>query len=67
MKNFILILIASATVSYSYSQDYFQQVVNYKINVALDDVKHVLDGDIKMEYINNSPNTLNEIYIHLWP
>ncbi|MEM9884859.1 MAG: M1 family metallopeptidase [Bacteroidota bacterium] len=46
---------------------YFQQQVNYKIDAQLDDSLHVLVGTIEMEYINNSPDELNEIYMHLWP
>ncbi|MBI2966257.1 MAG: hypothetical protein HYY40_00380 [Bacteroidetes bacterium] len=46
---------------------YFQQTVNYAIAVNLDDVHHELHGNISIEYINNSPDTLNEIYMHLWP
>src|SRR5688572_20973950 len=46
---------------------YFQQEVNYTIHVKLDDVKHELTGDETMEYINNSPDELTFIYIHLWP
>ena len=48
-------------------KDYFQQQVNYKIDVQLDDSLHVLIGTIKMEYINNSPDELMEVYMHLWP
>jgi Peptidase family M1 domain len=44
----------------------FQQQVNYKINVALNDEKHVVSGNIQMEYTNNSPDALNEIWMHLW-
>lgn len=51
---------------HSFSQ-YFQQEVNYKINVSLDDVNHELNANESIEYVNNSPNTLNEIYFHLWP
>jgi hypothetical protein len=51
----------------SQAQKYFQQQVNYTINVSLNDVKHSLTGNLTMEYINNSPNTLDFIYIHLWP
>lgn len=47
-------------------QDYFQQEVNYKIEVTLDDKNHSLEGVIEMEYINNSPDELNEIWMHLW-
>jgi hypothetical protein len=49
------------------SQDYFQQKVNYKINVTLNDRKHELNGSETVEYINNSPDTLRFLYFHLWP
>jgi Peptidase family M1 domain len=45
---------------------YFQQTANYNIKVALNDTLHTLSGITNIEYINNSPNTLTEIYIHLW-
>lgn len=51
----------------AFVQDYFQQSVNYKIDVSLDDSNHILRGFEIFSYINNSPNTLHEIYIHLWP
>jgi hypothetical protein len=46
---------------------YWQQQVNCKIDVTLNDVDHTLDGYIKMDYFNNSPDTLYFIWIHLWP
>lgn len=46
---------------------YFQQQVEYKISVTLDDKKHQLSGDAEMKYINHSPDILTEIYFHLWP
>lgn len=49
------------------AQTYFQQEVNYTISVKLDDVKHELSADESIEYINNSPNELSFIYMHLWP
>lgn len=49
------------------AQTYFQQEVNYTINVKLDDVKNELSADESIEYINNSPTTLSFIYMHLWP
>ncbi|MBE3086260.1 MAG: hypothetical protein IMZ64_08590, partial [Bacteroidetes bacterium] len=49
------------------SQEYFQQEVNYKINVTLNDIKHELNGFEFIEYINNSPDTLRFLYFHLWP
>ena len=49
------------------SQGYFQQEVNYKIHVTLNDTKHELNGFESVEYINNSPDTLRFLYFHLWP
>src|SRR6202007_3396553 len=45
----------------------FQQEVNYKIDVRLDDVKNELFASENIEYINNSPNEFHEIFMHLWP
>lgn len=55
------------TVQLLSAQDYWQQEVNYKIDVTLDDVNHFLNGFEQFEYINNSPDPLNVLYIHLWP
>lgn len=46
---------------------YWQQQINYKIDITLNDTDHTLDGFIKMEYYNNSPDTLYFLWIHLWP
>lgn len=53
--------------SQCFSQAYFQQEVNYKIDVKLDDVKHELNAFETIEYLNNSPNEISYIYFHLWP
>jgi len=47
-------------------QSAWQQTVNYTIDVTLDDQNHMLRGFETIEYINNSSNTIDEIYIHLW-
>ncbi len=46
---------------------YWQQQVNYKIDVTLNDVDNTLDGFVKMDYYNNSPDSLFFIWIQLWP
>lgn len=60
---FCLVLI----INLGLSQDYFQQEVNYKIDVSLDDENHYLHGFEYIEYTNNSKDTLSEIQMHLWP
>ncbi|MDZ4844925.1 MAG: M1 family metallopeptidase [Chitinophagales bacterium] len=49
------------------AQTYWQQAVDYKINVSLDDKKHELTGNLEVVYTNNSPDTLSFIWFHLWP
>lgn len=46
---------------------YWQQQVNFTIQVSLNDKEHSLTGFEKIEYINNSPDTLNFIWFHIWP
>ena len=49
------------------AQDYFQQEVNYSIDVTLNDRLHELNAFETIEYINNSPDTLKFLFFHLWP
>ncbi len=46
---------------------YWQQQVNYTIDVSLNDADKALDGYVKIQYYNNSPDTLYFIWFHLWP
>jgi len=68
MRHFLVGLFIFVYV-YSIAQkgSYWQQEVNYNIEVSLNDTTHLLNGFITMEYINHSPDTLKEILIHLWP
>lgn len=45
----------------------WQQQVNYNIDVTLNDKENTLIGFQKIEYINNSPDTLYFIWFHIWP
>lgn len=65
---FNILVAASLKQVYSRNDDnYFQQEVNNTIEVFLDDIKHELRAFIRIEYINNSPDSLGYIYFHLWP
>lgn len=63
----LLAILFTFSTSFLFGQTYWQQEVNYKINVELNDENHTLSAFEEFEYINNSPNTLTSIYIHLWP
>ncbi len=68
MKFLVSLSVMLTLVSVCWCQtSYWQQQVNYKINVKLNDVENSLDGFEKIEYINHSPDTLLYIWFHLWP
>lgn len=46
---------------------YWQQQVNYIIDVTLNDKERTLDGFLKLQYHNQSPDTLYYIWFHVWP
>ncbi len=45
----------------------WQQEADFNIKVSLNDEKNTLDANETITYINNSPDTLNFIWFHLWP
>ena len=58
----------SATVpSYATPRPYFQQQVDYHIDVRLVAATRSLDGDITIHYTNHSSDTLSFIWMHCWP
>ena len=46
---------------------HWQQQVDYHIDVRLDDANHALDGSIKLQYTNHSPDTLFYLWINCSP
>ncbi len=65
--NCLFCLFLSLTVqSWTQSDAYFQQEVDYRIELSLDDQLHEVKGTIEMDYTNNSPDELTFIYLHLW-
>ena len=45
---------------------YWQQDVHYKIDARIDEPSHIIDASQKLEYWNNSPDTLTYVYFHLF-
>lgn len=46
---------------------YFQQQCDFTIDVRLDDQSHILRGFETITYINQSPDTLRYIFMHVYP
>ncbi|MCD6013848.1 MAG: hypothetical protein K0Q79_3710 [Flavipsychrobacter sp.] len=63
----LFIAFAIIYTSASFAQPAWQQRVDTRIDVTLDDNNHMLRAYEEITYTNNSPDTLRYIYIHLWP
>jgi hypothetical protein len=68
MRTTCLLLITILAGYYARAQHtYWQQQVNYIIDVRLQDASHELEAFETITYINQSPDTLTYIWFHLWP
>jgi hypothetical protein len=59
----LLLLISHLSVA---QRDYWQQRVEYKMNIKLDVSTHKVAGTQQLTYYNNSPDTLSKVYYHLY-
>lgn len=66
-RSLLVLFIALTFIMNAKADEYWQQEVNYKIRVELDDQNHTLKGNLQLKYVNNSPDRLEHIYFHLWP
>ncbi|MEO6546352.1 MAG: M1 family metallopeptidase [Ferruginibacter sp.] len=67
-QSFLLLIYCCCLFSFTDGQtSYWQQQVNVKIEVVLNDQENTLSGFVSMEYYNNSPDTLYYIWFHIWP
>jgi Peptidase family M1 domain len=63
-----LFLLFIFTSSYSQKKSpYWQQKVDYKMNVDVDAENYQYKGDQKLIYTNNSTDTLTKVFYHLYP
>ena len=51
----------------AFDTDYWQQDVHYTMNVTLIPETHEIKGTSHIVYVNNSPDSLDQIYMHLYP
>jgi hypothetical protein len=66
MKKVFAAIACFTTIGVFAQTNYWQQQVNYKINVSLNDKNHSLNGWEELQYTNNSPDQLDFIWFHLW-
>lgn len=66
MKTNKFLLILLAFCSLTYSQNYWQQSVNYKMEVDIDVKTFKYSGRQDLLYTNNSPDSLKKVFYHLY-
>ena len=54
------------TINFTYSQNYWQQHVDYQMEIDMNVEDFTFKGKQKIVYTNNSPDTLNKVYYHLF-
>ena len=64
MKSFTIVLLLNVTTLFA--SEYWQQFVQYKMNVRLDTSEHTIGGHSTITYVNNSPDTLYHFYLNLY-
>src|SRR5687768_5713504 len=67
MRKIFIILLFGFSLTAFCQAPYWQQEVNYEIDVTLNDRDHTLTGRMKLNYRNQSPDTLDFIWFRLWP
>lgn len=67
MKNLFLIAAFSfGTIAIAQNAPYWQQHVDYKMDVKMDVKTYQYKGEQELVYTNNSPDTLKKVYYHLY-
>lgn len=51
---------------YGQRKGYWQQVVDYKIDVDVNEKEYQYDGSMSLKYTNNSGQSLSKVYFHLY-
>ncbi len=66
MRKIAILAILFCTYQTAIAQCYWQQKVDYKIDIDFNDKKHQFTGKERLTYTNNSPDTLRKVYFHLY-
>jgi aminopeptidase N len=66
MKKLFLLTLLTALYIPLRAENYWQQYVHYSISCTLETNTHKIFGSETLEYTNNSPDTLREVYFRLY-
>ena len=63
---FLVLVLISFSKTFAQSSDYWQQHVDYKMNVVMDTKTYLYKGQQELVYTNNSSDTLRKVFYHLY-
>lgn len=68
MAKFILlfVLMLSNTILFAQRPGYWQQAVDYKMDIDVDEKNYQYQGKMTLKYTNNSGQALEKVYFHLY-
>ena len=66
MKPFSIFLLICLSVNSFAQREYWQQRVDYAMDIQFNSTNHRFSGTQKLIYTNNSPDTLSKVYYHLY-
>ncbi len=66
MRYSLLLSLTMLIAVSAFSQSYWQQRVKYVMDIDVDVISNSFTGRQKLEYTNNSPDTLFKVYYHLY-
>ncbi|MFK8039031.1 MAG: M1 family metallopeptidase [Crocinitomicaceae bacterium] len=66
MKKTSLIFLFLSFTAVIFGQSYWQQHVDYKMDIDFDTKNHQFDGKQTLKYTNNSPDNLSRVFYHLY-
>lgn len=67
MRYFLGVVVLAFSLSANAQYGYWQQRVEYKMDIDFDVKTSQYTGKQKLVYFNNSPDTLQKVYFHLYP
>ena len=66
-RKIILFVLVTAKLFSDPIDSYWQQKVDYDMDIVLHDSIRQITGKSTIKYTNNSPDSLDRIYMHLYP
>lgn len=62
----LLLFISASVLIAQNNTSYWQQHVNYQMEVDFNEKNYQYDGEQRLVYTNNSPDTLNRVFYHMY-